>query len=128
MGRVISFEINSQDPEKASSFYSEVFGWKMGEENWGYRQVSTGAGSQDLKGLDGGISEGPADYPHGVRLHLEVADMNQAISQAVLRGAKIVRDKMEFDDFFLAYLVDPVGIGLGLIQPKAGRTGENAGT
>jgi len=31
-------------------------------------------------------------------------------------GAMIVRDKMELDDFFLAYLVDPVGIGFGLIQ------------
>ncbi len=30
----------------------------------------------------------------------------------------VVRDKMEFDDFYLAYLVDPVGLGYGLIQSK----------
>ncbi|EON74137.1 hypothetical protein H131_01608 [Lysinibacillus sphaericus OT4b.31] len=33
-------------------------------------------------------------------------------------GAIIVRDKMELDDFYLAYLVDPTGLGLGLIQKK----------
>ncbi|SEV96993.1 hypothetical protein SAMN05192557_1064 [Aliicoccus persicus] len=30
----------------------------------------------------------------------------------------VIRDKMEFDEFFLAYLVDPTGIGIGLIQKK----------
>ncbi len=33
-------------------------------------------------------------------------------------GATILREKMEFDDFYLAYLVDPTGIGIGLIQHK----------
>lgn len=33
-------------------------------------------------------------------------------------GAMVVRDKMEVDDFYLAYLVDPTGIGFGLIQKK----------
>lgn len=28
----------------------------------------------------------------------------------------IVRDKMKFDDFYLAYLIDPVGLGFGRIQ------------
>ena len=33
----------------------------------------------------------------------------------------VIRDKMEFDEFFLAYLVDPNGIGFGLIQKKSKR-------
>lgn len=35
-GKVIGFELNSQDPDKAASFYANVFGWKVGTPNWGY--------------------------------------------------------------------------------------------
>jgi uncharacterized protein len=115
MGRVVSFELNSQDPERSASFYSTVFGWKVSEPNWGYHQVTTG---EDKLGVDGGIAKGPQDYPHGTRIHIEVDDIVDAIKKSVESGGQIVRDKMEFDDFYLAYLVDPVGIGFGLIQKK----------
>ncbi|WP_336511448.1 hypothetical protein [Alteribacter salitolerans] len=45
MGKVIGFEISCQDPEKASHFYNEVFGWEIGEPVWEYRPVSTGKGA-----------------------------------------------------------------------------------
>jgi len=38
--------------------------------------------------------------------------------KAVDKGAMLVREKMEFDEFFLAYLVDPTGLGFGLIERK----------
>lgn len=44
--------------------------------------------------------------------------MDEYIAKAKNNGAVIVRDKMEFDEFYLAYLVDPVGLGFGLIQKK----------
>ncbi len=44
--------------------------------------------------------------------------MDAAISSSKENGARVLRDKMEFDDFYLAYLVDPVGLCFGLIQPK----------
>jgi predicted enzyme related to lactoylglutathione lyase len=116
MGRVVSFELSSQNPEQATKFYSSVFGWKVGEPNWDYWPVETGEGAQP--GIDGGISRGPSDFPHGTRMIIEVDSIDTAISDAQENGAKILRDKMEFDDFYLAYLVDPVGISFGLIQPK----------
>lgn len=116
MGRVVLFEINSQDPEKANKFYSSLFGWKIGDENWGYYPVTTGP--DDKAGIDGGISLGPEDYPHGTRIQIEVDDIAQTIAQVKELGARIVRNKMEFDDFWLAYLVDPTGIGFGLIEYK----------
>ena len=111
MGKVVGFELNSQDSEKASAFYSNVFGWEVSEPRWGYRSVNTG-------GIPGGIAQGPHDYPHGARIQIEVTSVDEAVSKAKEYGALIVREKMEFDDFFLAYLVDPTGIGLGLIQQK----------
>jgi len=116
MARVISFEMNSQDPQRANRFYQEVFGWKIGEPNWDFYPVETKEAHQD--GMDGGIALGPADYPHGTRIVIEVENIDESITKAVANGAQIVREKMDFDDFFLAYLVDPVGLGIGLKQVK----------
>lgn len=41
MARVVGFEMSSQDPEKAVQFYSAVFGWEMGEPNWGFWPIKT---------------------------------------------------------------------------------------
>ncbi len=113
MGKVIGFELNSQNAEKAAEFYSKVFGWEISEPNWGYREVRTGTG-----GMGGGIAQGPHDYPHGTRIQIEVDSMDDAIARAKDHGAMVVRDKMDFGDFYLAYLVDPTGLGIGLIQKK----------
>ncbi|RLQ93752.1 VOC family protein [Falsibacillus albus] len=118
MAKVVAFEISTQDPEKASNFYSKVFGWKVGEANWGYHPVDTGSQANGENGINGGIALGPSDYPHGVRLQLEVDSIDQALEEAKNNGAQIVREKMEFDEFYLAYIVDPVGMGVGLIEQK----------
>jgi len=116
MGRVVGFEMNSQNPEKAVAFYSEIFGWTFDEPNWDYWPATTG--SEAKEGINGGLGKGPQDYPHGTRVQIEVENMEDTIQKAVGLGAQIVRDKMEFDEFYLAYLVDPVGNGIGLIQKK----------
>lgn len=116
MGRVVGFELSSQEPEKAAEFYSKVFGWKVAEPHWDYWEVTTGDSGKP--GINGGIGKGPNDYPHGTRIQIEVDSIDEAISNAKNNGAMIVRDKMEFDEFYLAYIVDPVGLGFGLIQRK----------
>ena len=117
MGRVIGFELNSQEPEKAAEFYSKVFGWEIGEPHWEYWNVNT-EGEVEKHGINGGIAKGPNDYAHGTRIQIEVDSIDEALSSAKNNGAMIVRDKMEFDEFYLAYLIDPVGLGFGLIEKK----------
>jgi len=117
MGRVIGFELNSQNPEKAADFYSKVFGWKVAEPHWDYREVTTSSDART--GINGGIAKGPNDYPFGTRIQIQVESIDESIEMALDNGAMIVRDKMEFDDFYLAYLVDPTGLGIGLIENKA---------
>ncbi len=55
MPRVIHFEINADNPDRAVKFYSQVFGWKI--EKWSgpmdYWLVYTGQGA----GIDGGLME-----------------------------------------------------------------------
>lgn len=114
MARIVGFEISSQEPEKAVKFYSTVFEWEIGEPNWGFWPVKS-TGQVDI---EGGISKGPHDYPHGTRIQIEVDSIDDTIVKAVDNGAMIVREKMEFEEFFLAYLVDPTGVGFGLIERK----------
>ncbi|UFU00729.1 hypothetical protein KO561_07280 [Radiobacillus kanasensis] len=116
MGRVVGFELSSQEPEKAVEFYSDVFGWKAAEPQWDYWAVVTG--ENHLAGINGGIGKGPSDFPQGSRIQIEVDSIDHTIKIATDKGAMIVRDKMEFADFYLAYLVDPVGNGIGLIEKK----------
>jgi uncharacterized protein len=116
MARIVGFEISSQEPEKAVVFYEKVFGWKIAEPKWDYWAVSTG--NSTSSGILGGISKGPHDYPHGTRIQIEVDSIDEIIVKAVENGALIVREKMEFDEFYLAYLVDPTGVGFGLVQSK----------
>ncbi|WP_354005827.1 hypothetical protein [Fictibacillus terranigra] len=68
--------------------------------------------------IDGGIAKGPHDFPHGTRIQIEVESIDEAISKAKENGAIIVREKMEFEEFYLAYLVDPARIGFGLISEE----------
>ncbi len=116
MGRVLGFELNSQEPEKAATFYAKVFGWEVAAPNWEYWGVTTG--DDHKSGINGGIAKGPHDYPFGTRIQIEVDCIDEAISKATQNGAVIVRDQMGFDEFYLAYLVDPTGLGIGLIQNK----------
>ncbi|MEH7344228.1 VOC family protein [Bacillus sp. JJ1532] len=117
MGKVVGFELSSQEPEKATKFYSRVFGRDFSEPQWDYWTVSTEIGTQET-GMSGGVSKGPNDFPHGTRIQIEVDSIDDSIFKAKDNGAMVVREKMEFDEFFLAYLVDPTGIGFGLIQKK----------
>ncbi|WP_307398036.1 VOC family protein [Bacillus horti] len=81
----------------------------------GYYPVTTGhqEGHSQI-GINGGISKGPSDFPHGTRIQIEVDSIDSTISKSVALGAQVAREKMEFDEYYLAYLVDPMGIGIGL--------------
>lgn len=114
MNRVILFDLGSQDPEGATQFYSNVFDWKIGEPNWDYWPVTTGLGN----GIDGGITKSPKDISQRVQITIQVASIDDTISKAVENGAERDMDKMDFGDFYLAYLFDPQGIRFGLIQYK----------
>jgi predicted enzyme related to lactoylglutathione lyase len=44
--------------------------------------------------------------------------LETAIGKPKASGAMVVREKMEFETFLLAYLADPTGNGIGLIEKK----------
>jgi predicted enzyme related to lactoylglutathione lyase len=116
MSRVIGFEISSQDAATHSKFYADVFGWEIGEPNWGYYPAKTGP--SDTTGIDGGIAQGPEHFPVGVRLQIQVDSIDESITKAVENGGKLIQDVMDFGNFKLAFIIDPMGIHYGLIENK----------
>ncbi|MFJ8067151.1 VOC family protein [Psychrobacillus sp. NPDC096426] len=57
MGRVIGFELSSQEPEKAAEFYSNVFDREIADPRWDdYWAVNTGG--VEKTGINGGIGKG----------------------------------------------------------------------
>ena len=65
MNRVVHFEIQAENPEKAAKFYREVFGWKI--EKWNgpmeYWMVMTAEKESKEPGINGGLLKRPAKTP-----------------------------------------------------------------
>jgi predicted enzyme related to lactoylglutathione lyase len=121
MPRVIHFEINSDQPERASKFYSEVFGWKI--QKWDgpqpYWLVSTGDEKQP--GINGGLLQRRAPNATTVNT-VDVPSVDEFTKKVTRNGGKIVVPKQAIPGVgYLAYCVDTEGNTFGMMQsdPKA---------
>jgi predicted enzyme related to lactoylglutathione lyase len=120
----VHFEIHAGDPERAARFYRTVLGWSV--EQWGdqpYWIVVTGA--EDQPGINGGLlpRRGPAPESgqpvNAFVLTVQVEDLDATLASAAAEGATTALEK----DFmagvgWIAYVHDPEGNLLGLLQPE----------
>ena len=51
MAKVVGFEMNSQEPEKAFNFYENVFGWEVLDPVYDYWEVETVVGPELMEVL-----------------------------------------------------------------------------
>lgn len=123
MNRVIHFEIQADDVERARKFYANALGWKIeqmmtkeqgGMDYWG---VTTG---ESGPGINGGLYQRPAD---GDKFYLydctvEVPDLDKAMEAVKANGGMITKEKMEIPGVgWFASAKDTEGNRFGLIQP-----------
>lgn len=94
MGKpVVHWEFWSQNPQKVSDFYQDVFDWNISlipEMN--YHLVDTGGEG----GINGGImtpKEGP--WPGNMAFYIDVDDIDAYVDKVQQAGGEIVVDKME---------------------------------
>ena len=84
---VTQFQIVAKDPDKATEFYSKLFGWTIDTDNaMGYRVVNTGSES----GIQGGIWPSPPEGHALVQLFIEVENVKATVEQATQLGAKVI--------------------------------------
>lgn len=125
MSRPIHFEIHASDPEALISFYGNLFGWRF--DRWGdmpYWAISTAAAETDEPGIDGGLllREGPPPAPgdpiNAMPISVGVADCRASLAHAVALGGTEAMGVSPIPGVgWLAYIVDPDGNKLGIMQP-----------
>lgn len=121
MPRIVHFEINSDDPERAVKFYQKVFGWKI--EKWNgpvdYWLVTTGP--KDQPGINGGIMKrmNPQASTYNT---VDVPSVDEFTKRIVESGGKVVVPRMAVPGVgYMAYCADTEGNVFGIMQedPKA---------
>jgi len=119
--RVIHFEIQADDVERAKSFYEKAFGWKiekyMDESGSGmmdYWMVMTGEGP----GINGGMYQRPADEKiFTFDDTISVEDIDKAVEAVKTNGGMITREKSELKGVgWFASVKDTEGNRFSLMQ------------
>jgi predicted enzyme related to lactoylglutathione lyase len=117
MPRIVHFEINVDNPERASKFYSDTFGWKF--QKWDgpseYWMVNTGPDSQP--GINGGMMKRP--HPGATTVNtIGVASVDESIAAVTKNGGKVVLPKTAIPTIgWFAYCADTEGNQFGVMQP-----------
>jgi len=115
MGRAVSqWQILSEEPEKSAAFFTELFDWKIDDDNQlGYRRVQTGAEG----GIDGGIWPSPPGTKSFVQLFVDVEDVSAAVERAEALGASVIVPPQSLPDGDeMAVLLDPMGMSFAVYR------------
>ena len=124
--RVVHFEVPYDDADRARSFYSDVFGWKIQPmPEMQYNIVSTGPVSDEgmptEPGYIGGGMMQRQDAVSTPVIVLEVDDIDATLATVGQKGGSTVLDKMPVGEMgFAAYFRDCEGNLLGLWQNASG--------
>ena len=113
---VMWFEITSKDPDRARTFYTQLFGW-TGEappELGGYTLLDTGAPAEAVGGGIGAAD--PDGLPPGILMYVRVDDLAGTLSKAATLGGSTLLEPMTLpaDNGSIAVLADPEGHAVGL--------------
>lgn len=106
MGRVVHFEIASENPELASAFYNNVFSWNV--KQWADKDYwFLYTGDEEHPGINGAI-EMKKPYKQGVINTIEVDNIDNTIALIQENGGKILTEKTEIPSVgTFCYFQDP---------------------
>ena len=109
-------ELNTTDVNKAKTFYTKLFDWKLEDTPDGsYTMIGVG------NGTGGGLMKNPMPgVPSFWLAYVLVDDIAAATAKAKSLGATVVKDVTEvMGAGWLSIIADPTGAALGLWKPKA---------
>ena len=121
MPRVVHFEIHAGDPERAISFYQNLFDWSF--QKWDgpmpYWMVITGP--DDQPGINGGLlpRQGAIDGQAVIAYvcTVDVTDVDGLAKKAESSGGQVVVPKMPIPGVgYLVYCKDTEGNIFGMLQ------------
>jgi len=120
MNRVVHFEFDVENPDRAIKFYSEVFGWQI--SGWGgpinYWLISTGP--KEDAGIDGGMmlrKERDKNFGSGALNTIEVSSVDDYIKKIEKNGGKAITPRMPIPSVgYMAYCKDTEGNIFGIMH------------
>ena len=126
MSRVIHFEVQASEPLALVDFYTALLGWSFSKwEGAEYWLIETG--SADQPGINGGLLPRPSDPPLDMQAvnafvcTAEVASLDETLAKGAELGASAAYPKQPVPGVgWLAYIKDPDGNIVGLLQPDEG--------
>ena len=115
MGRVIHFELPIDNAERATNFYSGVFGWTI--QKWegptDYWLIGTGEGQP---GIDGAFTMRSGAMTHTTNT-IEVTSLDDAVAKVRELGGTVLEARLTVPGIgYLAYCIDTEGNVFGMMQ------------
>jgi len=108
-------ELNTNDVNKAKTFYTKLFDWKLEDVPGDYTMIKVG------EGTGGGLMKNPIPGAPSFWLsYVLVDDIEAATKKAKSLGATVMKDVTEvMGAGWLSIIADPTGAHLGLWKPKS---------
>ena len=120
-GRVVHFEVPSDDGDRARGFYKEIFGWQVQTmpEMGGYTLVMSGpsgdSGPTEAGFINGGMLSRDEAATPGPVIVVDVDSIDATLAKIGGQGGSTVVGKTPVGDMgFAAYFKDPEGNVIGL--------------
>ena len=121
--RVIHFEIQADDINRAKAFYEKTFGWEinqmMSADSGGMDYWGLTTGPDGTPGINGGMYHRPSDrklYTYDCTVMVD--NLDKAIEDVKKNGGKIRQAKMEIPGVgWFAGGIDTEGNMFGIMQP-----------
>ena len=122
MPRVVHFEFAADDPDRASAFYSDVFGWEI--DKWGgpceYWLAQTG--EEGEPGIDGGIAR-RREGSQPTTVTLDVPSVDAFAANVEQAGGQVVVPKAPIPGVgWIAFCKDTEGNVFGIMEAEASAT------
>ena len=124
MNRVVHFEIQAENPERAMEFYQNVFAWKF--EKWGeqkYWMIMTADKDSKEPGINGGLLLRPTKTPppeYGTNSYVCTVDVENfdAVAEKIENaGGKVALPKLAIMGIaWQGYFLDTEGNTFGIHQ------------
>ena len=115
--KVTHFEIYADDLDGLASFYRELFDWKI-EKAPGIDYFRIQTGTDDAKGIAGGMLHRPIPGPQSWMHYVHVDSIDETIERIFKLGGKLLRPKSAVPKTaWYAVVQDPEGNIFSIYQP-----------
>ena len=129
MNRVIHFDIQANDVDRAIAFYESVFGWSFNKWDGPIEYWMVTTGSEDEPGINGGLSKREVGNVHdnmavvAFTCTVDVESVDETIKKVLENGGSVLMEKSPVPGIgWMANCVDTEDNVFGLMQddPNAG--------